>query len=57
MRRSLGIDPKRPFALQTLIAMHLHFMIHRIAQRFRDAPFAGETSVHYTQQSYIGWEP
>jgi hypothetical protein len=36
MRRPLGIDPKGAFTLQTLIAMHLHLMIHRISQRFRD---------------------
>ena len=35
MRRSLRIDPKGAFALQTLIAMYLHFMIYRISQRFR----------------------
>jgi hypothetical protein len=36
MRRSLGIDPKRPFTAQTLIARHLHLLIDCITQRFGD---------------------
>ncbi len=31
MRRPLGIAPERPLALYPLLAMHLHFMIPRIA--------------------------
>ena len=32
MRGSLGIDAKGPFALHTLLALHLHLMIDHIAQ-------------------------